>query len=129
MRRSKLHHIKVRGVGRLAVSGKLPKVQKTVLVGGKRYPIAEQDFMEAWALSRSTGRSFKELLAERVSVPEPKVKLSPFGKYERDVNLELGRFADAGSLMSLYERGATVEQAVSELRADVRAREEEKRKR
>lgn len=126
MKRSNLHRVTVRGVGRLAIKGKLPKYKKTVLVEGKEYPITKQDFMEAWALSHRTGRSFKDLLAERITVTEPKVKLSPFEQYEHDVAFGYGGSISQSKLMDYFQRGFPVEQAVNALRAGDRVREKEK---
>lgn len=127
MRRSKLHRVNVRGVGRLSVSGKLPRYTKTVLVNGKRRPITKQNFIEAWALSQHTGRSFKELLAERITLP--KLKLSPYERYVRDVEFGLGSTVSPERLLGYYDRGWTPEQAVSMIGAEARAREKEKKER
>jgi len=127
MKRSNLHRVTVRGVGRLAIKGKLPKYRKTVLVEGKEYPITKQDFMEAWALSHRTGRSFKDLLAERITVAEPKVKLSPFEQYEQNVGFGYGGIVNESKLRDYFQRGFTAEQAVNALRAADRARDADKR--
>jgi hypothetical protein len=126
-RKSNLHRITVRGVGRLSVRGKLPKYRKTVLVGGKHYPITKRKFMEAWALSQRTGRNFNALLAERIT--EPKSRLSPVERFGQDVSSELGTYVDAGELLNYFERGFSVEQAVNALRAETRARVKRKEER
>jgi GR25 family glycosyltransferase involved in LPS biosynthesis len=127
IRKSNLHRIAVKGVGRLTVRGRLPKYRKTVLVEGREYPITKQKFMEAWALSRRGGRSFRELLAERIT--EPKSKLSPVEKFSQEVSFQLGAPVDEGALLNYFERGLSVEQAVNALRAETRARVKQKEER
>lgn len=123
-----MHRIKVRGVGRLTVTGKLPKVQKTVLVAGKYYPITKQKFMEAWALSHHTDKSFKELLAERVSEPKSRVKLSPLQRFEQELELELGYYPSESDVSWYFSRGESPSGAAASIRATSREREEERKK-
>jgi hypothetical protein len=122
-RRSKLHVVNVRGVGRLSVSGKLPRYKKLVLVAGKAYPITKQSFLEAWALSRKTGRSFRELLAERVSLP-PSHGSAPDVAYARELTVNLGRPPTPDELAVSMSRGLSPEFAAINIR---RHREEEEK--
>jgi hypothetical protein len=127
-KRMKMHRVNVRGVGRLAVSGKLPKVTKTVLVEGKRYPITREAFMEAWALSHHTDKSFRELLAERVSEPKSRAKLTPLQKFEEELEMELGYYPSESDVSWYFSRGESPSGAAASIRAAAREREEEKKR-
>ena len=122
MRRVRLPSIHVRGVGRVRVSRLPTKIPKTVF--GK--PIKKRDYLVAWALSHQPDmmdkKKFRQFLKERIAEKGKSVKLSPFEKYERDVGFEFGRPLHSEDVMYHFERGDTVEQAVSALRPSIEAK-------
>jgi hypothetical protein len=126
MRRVRLPSIHVRGVGRVRVARLPTKIPKTVF--GK--PIRERDYLEAWALSHQPdmmdGKKFRQFLKERITEKGKTVRLSPFEKYEQDVEFAFGRPLHSEDVAYHFERGDTVEQAVSALRPSIEVKKREK---
>jgi hypothetical protein len=116
MRRVRLPSVHVRGVGRVRVTRLPTKIPKTVF--GK--PIKKRDYLAAWALSHQPDmmdkNKFSQFLKERIAEKGKTVRLSPFEKYEQDVEFAFGRPIHSEDVMYHFERGDTVEQAVSALR-------------